>query len=67
MESAGWSATFCGLERKGVVMKYADFIALPADEQIRLERIEIMVAEGISEAEAIAIVDNRQGELFGGN
>ncbi len=46
-------------------MTYREFIKLPPAEQIRVERIAIMVIDGgLREEEAVEILENKQGELW---
>ena len=47
-------------------LTYAALLALSDSEQFLSERIAIMVHDGgLSEEEARAIIEQRQGELFG--
>jgi hypothetical protein len=47
-------------------MTHHEFLTLPIEEQLREERLAIMIHEsGMSEVEAIAKLDQKQGELWG--
>ena len=47
-------------------MTHQEFLTLSVEDQLREERISIMIFDGgMTEEEAIAILDQKQGELWG--
>ncbi len=46
-------------------MTHQEFLTLSVEDQLREERISIMIFDGgMTEEEAIAILDQKQGKLF---